>query len=736
MLFRICVKWSKENRRTGNVVEQLKYTIEDRTIVELLGVQNFTNKESAILELVKNAYDARAKLICINFRDNKIVIVDNGDGMSAKDIYERWMHVGKSDKGYWVEEEKTSGRVFAGSKGIGRFALARLGSHVALKSNKKGEDVIHWLTDWGESRLKVEPSRRGDKPGTEITISNLGDRWTDRAVQGLAEYLGITYLGSSMTIKLISDKEEYVVHPYYANPKLGKNFVSKINLKYDSEKRTLQCSVLSDEFLDSADEYLDSSISKNEYSSEVCIFQELKSKKGIDLSEDELTSTLNNLGNFDAEFYFSLKSNTKEDVEKFLYKHQQLSNRYENGVVLYRNSFSISSFEGRKDWLGLGRRVRKSPAATSHPTGTWHVRENQLSGKVLIDKKANKNLKDMANRQGFDEDVFYDLFVRIIITGIGEFERYRQSLIRRINMKNRVEETKKEQPLISRVIKNPESVALLSKSQAKELAKELIEAQDETKASKRERKDAEKRYKYDVRILNVFATEGLKAASIAHEMENDRNNLSESFENIINALKEYGMWDDLNSPEKTAHLCKNVPLMLENNKEISEKILLFMRIMLEKIEKQQYVPDSIDVSLILDSLKSEWERDYGRLTISHDAPENLKYYTAKDILMVIFNNLILNSVQQNSEDVKVSILVERRDEKLHFSYSDNGKGLDAKYQGNPERILAVHETSREEKGHGLGMWIVNNTLQTTGGRVVEIDGSDGFRFDFELGTKF
>ena len=39
-------------------MEELKYIIEDSTIAELLGVQNFTNAESAILELVKNAYDA------------------------------------------------------------------------------------------------------------------------------------------------------------------------------------------------------------------------------------------------------------------------------------------------------------------------------------------------------------------------------------------------------------------------------------------------------------------------------------------------------------------------------------------------------------------------------------------------------------------------------------------------------------------------------------------------------
>ena len=49
----------------GKIVEKLEYIIEDSTIAEVLGVQNFTNEESAVLELVKNAYDAQAKKVTI-----------------------------------------------------------------------------------------------------------------------------------------------------------------------------------------------------------------------------------------------------------------------------------------------------------------------------------------------------------------------------------------------------------------------------------------------------------------------------------------------------------------------------------------------------------------------------------------------------------------------------------------------------------------------------------------------
>ena len=144
---------------------------------------------------------------------------------------------------------------------------------------------------------------------------------------------------------------------------------------------------------------------------------------------------LTKLGDFTAELTFSITP-SKVDAEKFLYKHCDLPSTFPSGVILYRNAFSISSYEGKKDWLGFGKRSRKSPAAASHPTGAWRVRENQIAGKVEIDKLQNVFLQDLSNRQGLDENIYYELFVEIILTGVKAFERYRQGIIRQINVKN------------------------------------------------------------------------------------------------------------------------------------------------------------------------------------------------------------------------------------------------------------------------------------------------------------
>lgn len=69
-------------------MEKLEYIIEDSTIAEVLGVQNFTNEESAVLELVKNAYDAQAPGIIIIISRDRIIIEDNGIGMNRQKILE------------------------------------------------------------------------------------------------------------------------------------------------------------------------------------------------------------------------------------------------------------------------------------------------------------------------------------------------------------------------------------------------------------------------------------------------------------------------------------------------------------------------------------------------------------------------------------------------------------------------------------------------------------------------
>lgn len=432
--------------------------------------------------------------------------------------------------------------------------------------------------------------------------------------------------------------------------------------------------------------------------------------------------------------FFNLTA-TNEDKDKFLYKYLDTPQSVERGIILYRNAFSISSYEGDKDWLGLGKRSRKSPAAASHPTGAWRVRENQMSGAVIIDKKKNDVLQDLMNRQGLDENIYYQLFVQIVLLGIKEFERFRQSIIRKINVKNQ-DKKEKEKPVSDKVMKNPAVVNKLTEDEAKQLVDELKSFKQEGSQFKKEKADVEARYKYDVRILNVLATTGLKASSIAHELKNDRNTIYENYDNIVNALKEYNMWDELNLPENTKKSYKSVPYLLESNDVVGKKIISFMDTMLSEIEKKQFKAKWQSIKDILLDIKKVWMRDYVWINIQIEMEEDIIFNISVDMIQVILDNLILNSVQQNEKNQHMDIIIEvvQMNSMLKFIYSDDGKGLHEKYIKNPRKILEVHETTRIN-GHGLGMWIVNNTIVMSGGEIQKINGIDGFLIEFTIGDK-
>lgn len=707
-------------------MENLKYIIEDSTIAELLGVQNFSTDEAAVLELVKNSYDANAVNLTLEFVGKTLKIIDDGNGMDSNDIKRHWMHIGKSNKGYNFVDSNNNVRIHAGSKGVGRFALARLGKDIQLFSKKLQTEGVVWKTDWNQSTLDTDYSIKSK--GTYILINNLREKWTISRIKKLNKYLEKTYNDTAMKIRIVAEKYDEIVDTHFPKPEPGKNCRSYIKLQYNEGK--LIISVFSDEFDDEAKKYCEN-MNLNLYNCELDIVDELNGNEVAELVENDFESILKELGEFSADLFFNFNA-TNYDKQKFFYKYLNTPESIESGVILYRNAFSISSFEGEKDWLGLGKRSRKSPAAATHPTGAWRVRENQVSGYVLIDKKKNLVLKDLMNRQGIDENIYYQLFIQIILLGIKEFERYRQGIIREINKKNIINEVVKER-IVDEIVKNPKRIDVLNDNDKQQLVDEIKEFKWNSKYFEKEKLDAEKRYKYDVRILNALATSGMKATSIAHEINNNRNQMEPSYENIVSALKKYDVWDTINDSNRRKIACEDIPGLLKNNHDSVKKILSFIDAILEKVEKKQFYVECLNIKEVVNCIIENWKKDYAWLNIVLDMEDKIEFKSSKDILYTIFDNLILNSVQQNSnlDKLSIKIKINKKSEKLVIDYLDEGRGLPQKYLDDPKKILEVHETSREN-GHGLGMWIINNTINLQKGKIIEISGEKGFRFVFEM----
>ena len=119
----------------------------DAYTARLIGRENVSRLESAILELVKNTYDADATC-CILYYEAEtetLYIADNGSGMSTDIIKKHWMTIGNSSKKRNYVSKK--GRVQTGAKGIGRFALDRIGDNCVMHTKSSAEN-LEWSVDW------------------------------------------------------------------------------------------------------------------------------------------------------------------------------------------------------------------------------------------------------------------------------------------------------------------------------------------------------------------------------------------------------------------------------------------------------------------------------------------------------------------------------------------------------------------------------------------------------------
>lgn len=146
----------------------------------VLGRELITDDEVAIFELVKNSFDAGADTVHLHFGGDRIVVADNGSGMSYDDLTQKWLFVAYSSK----RAERPEGdfrnlaadrRHFAGSKGIGRFSSDRLGKQVFVQSRAKGQDrqVHHLSVDW--ERFESDDRERFEAMPVEYAAADTFD---------------------------------------------------------------------------------------------------------------------------------------------------------------------------------------------------------------------------------------------------------------------------------------------------------------------------------------------------------------------------------------------------------------------------------------------------------------------------------------------------------------------------------------------------------------------------------
>ncbi len=440
-----------------SLTKKVSFKISSRT-ARMLGRQNVSNQYVAVIELIKNAYDADAPCVTVSFvkagtPEGVITIEDNGSGMDEAALLSRWLMIGTDFK----EREPISqgGRIRTGAKGIGRFALDRLGSIGILETfQSPNSGGLRLTIDWSKydtpgsdlesimHDLEVIPNPDHIK-GTKIFISKLRDMWTEDDYTSLYDDL----------VFLIPPLESY-----------DTNF--SIDLQIDESK---PLSGLVKPLARTAAEYeLNSSLSPDGLIRHV-----LRHHTGEEVRNEMRWSDLDSQpGLFDidpscgpmkATILFYLRDGA--EARKFDYKITDLRRYLDTfrGIRLYRDGFQIKPYGSKgNDWLDLDSRKQRSPEGVGQDLGRYRVSNNQLIGTVVVSRTDNPTLQDKTSREGLIENLAFFDVKKFLMSGIRFLERERQLRVRRTEIEDTDEPLRESVEAVVAVVEKIQSAKVLT----------------------------------------------------------------------------------------------------------------------------------------------------------------------------------------------------------------------------------------------------------------------------------
>ncbi|MBF1119111.1 MAG: ATP-binding protein, partial [Solobacterium sp.] len=151
-------------------------------LIMSIGKDLIKDLPAAVVELIKNSYDADASYVKITYQKNenelKVIVEDDGHGMSQDTVLNAWM-VPSTD--YKLKKKKSpKGRVYQGRKGIGRYAVSLLGNKLELITIKDGLKTTAYF-DWDEFNsdkklseipINITTCETTNSSGTKLVITN------------------------------------------------------------------------------------------------------------------------------------------------------------------------------------------------------------------------------------------------------------------------------------------------------------------------------------------------------------------------------------------------------------------------------------------------------------------------------------------------------------------------------------------------------------------------------------
>lgn len=475
------------------------------------------------------------------------------------------------------------------------------------------------------------------------------------------------------------------------------------------------------------------------------------------LKNDKLTNKeiFDLVGKFNFDLYF-LKQSVGSSEIKYPYKRFNegvrktwLSNF--SGVKIYRDNFRVRPY-GEKgstnfDWLELQDRVRRSPAAPSHKTGSWNVRSNQVAGNLSISRVYNPNIQDMSNRQSLDENKSFLYLKNIIIEIINVFEKDRQRIMRSISS---VEDKKNPFFEINVEAKNIAKKAI--SSEKLETNKEFTPSYKDHLTLAKSFENMEKEHNKEKtelvgenQLLRVMATNGVTTSSFGHELKSISSMLGNRIKILRSVLEEVLPEEVMNRIEDQDN---NPYVLLDDLDKTDKKVKSWIDLTLSNVMRDKRKHKTFDLISSIDNYVENWKKivedTAGTIHFSHDKVDSCYIKAFESDFESIIGNLIANTVEafkrnDAGEKREIHISLSEDKEEINIVYTDSGPGL-SKDIKDPDVIFDHLFTTRSDKegnlvGTGLGMWIVRNIVNEYKGDIWVEDPREPFTIKMKISPK-
>lgn len=684
--------------------QSLKWRFDISTF-RLIGRDLITDRVTALFELVKNSYDANAENVSIVFENigagkvgSVIRIEDDGYGMSFEDIRDKWMVIGTSSKRTHPYSPKPYNRKCVGEKGIGRFAVDKLGDNVSIITKKKDES--RWLRvdiDWAsyyqeangsadirlftdiENSYSYIDTENKEESGTKLIISALREPWTEREIKHLIREIS----------KIVSPFSN-LSYPFKVHV-----LASEFNIDQDAVKTMEDFGLATTSFSIKLEKGLQQSVY---YDKESKTFKHHL----IPLNSFGLVKMV--------VYYFN-------DAARRQYR-KAFPNSEIDGFKVYRDGIIATPFaeingepDKKRDILGIDKRL-------------WRDIFNRVStreflGTIEITSEGNPKIIDATNRQDFVDNKEYRDFKEFIITQLSALQAYKEE-----ERKAKRKDAGQELQAASGDIKRLRSMVGVIASQNPELKpaiepllKQITETSKSVNAAiKGHKKMLEEFVRKENIFMSIMSLQQF-SITVTHAVRTMLNQIRDRIEFFFRYYPD---------PDEEEFFLLYAKEMYDRFKVLNRVIDYFLSYSLSNIQ-----PEEFDLKEVFEEIVGYYDDIFVREGISSQMhfPDKLTLNSNRQFFRDILQNIIDNSIKAMADSAQkiIRCSYEIKDERLEILISDTGRGIPLE---NREQVFEIYFTTTEgQGGGGVGLYIVKARVEALHGTVSVVDSEFG-----EVGT--